>query len=160
LIEVLIRPHFRDTVDPHGVERAARTALAMESISEDVSLCIVITDDQEIRALNRQYRGLDAPTDVLSFADADVLEGNEAPGPSFVNGSDEPQYLGDVILSYPRAREQAVEHGHSTADEVQLLIVHGVLHLVGYDHAMPDEEAAMWSRQGAILNALADAAHG
>jgi len=68
-----------------------------------------------------------------------------------VDGSDEPPYLGDVIVSLPRAREQAAEHGHSTMQELRLLVVHGVLHLLGYDHATPAEEAAMWARQDAIL---------
>lgn len=149
MIQVLIRPSLEDKIDPARVERVARIVLEMESVSSDALLSVVITDDDEIQSLNRQFRGIDAPTDVLSFAD-------DAPDASFVIGAGEPPYLGDVILSYPRAEEQAAEQGHVVDDELRLLTVHGVLHLLGYDHAMPKEEAAMWSRQDAILMALVD----
>ena len=149
MIQVLIRPRFEALVDPEQVERVARVALQMESAPLHVSLSVVITDDDEIQSLNRQFRGIDAPTDVLSFAD-------DAPDPAFVDASDETPYLGDVILSFPRAQAQAAEQGHSTAQEVCLLIVHGILHLLGYDHAEPDEKDTMWARQDAILARAAD----
>jgi probable rRNA maturation factor len=147
VIQVLIRPKFEALVDSTHVEQVAHTALHMESVPSDASLTVVITDDDEIQSLNRQFRDTDAPTDVLSFAD-------DAPNPAFVHAPDEPPYLGDVILSFPRARAQAAEQGHSVEREVRLLVVHGVLHLLGYDHSEPDGEAAMWARQGAILDVL------
>ena len=149
MIQVLIRPSLEDKIDPARVERVARIVLEMESVSSDALLSVVITDDDEIQSLNRQFRGIDAPTDVLSFVD-------DASDASFVTDAGEPPYLGDVILSYPRAQEQAAEQGHGTDDELRLLIVHGVLHLLGHDHALPDRETVMWSRQDAILSALAD----
>ena len=123
----------------------------MEAVRLDASLSIVITDDAEIQALNHQFRGIDAPTDVLSFGEEPPETDHKQTGFSFVAAPEEPPYLGDVILSYPRAAEQAVEHGQSTEQELRLLIVHGVLHLLGYDHATPDQEAEMWARQAACL---------
>jgi probable rRNA maturation factor len=149
MIQVLIRPSFEDEIDPARVERVACAVLEIESVSSDAMLSVVITDDGEIQSLNRQFRGIDAPTDVLSFAD-------DAPDGSFVTGAGEPPYLGDVVVAYPRAEEQAAAQGHSVDDELRLLIVHGVLHLLGYDHAMPKDEAAMWSRQETILMALVE----
>ena len=152
MIEVLIRPGFEADVEAGTVERIVHTVLGAEAVSLNASLSVVITGDDEIRALNSQFRGVDAPTDVLSFA-------NNVPDPSFVDAPDEPPYLGDVIVSFPRAQAQAVEGGYAVAQEMRLLIVHGVLHLLGYDHATPDTEAQMWGRQDAIL-ALAHSDHG
>lgn len=148
--QVLVRPTLGIEVDADELVRTVQLALDLERSLEiehapaGVSLTVVITDDDEIETLNRQFRDVDAPTDVLAFAE-------EETGRAFVDGSDEPPYLGDVIVSLPRAREQAAEHGHSTMHELRLLVVHGVLHLLGYDHATPAEEAAMWARQDAIL---------
>ena len=153
MLQILVRPPFEAQVTPDQVERAVRAALQMESAPQDAALSVVIAGDDEIQALNRQYRDVDAPTDVLSFCE-------DEPAPSFVTAPDEPPYLGDVIVSLPRAQAQAAERGHSTAQELRLLVVHGVLHLLGYNHATPAEETAMWARQDAILASLAGAADG
>lgn len=147
MIDVLIRPEFEQTVDAQDVHHTVFAVLQAEAVSSKAELCIVITDDDEIQSLNRQFRGIDAPTDVLAFAD----EPTDQP---FITAPDEPPYLGDVIISFPRARVQAAAEGHNTAAEMRLLIVHGVLHLLGYDHAQPDEKARMWARQDAILSTL------
>jgi probable rRNA maturation factor len=97
--------------------------------------------------LNRDFLGKDAPTDVLAFA---ALEDS---GP-FVAAPEAGGYLGDVIVSYPRAVAQAREHGHSPEQELNLLVVHGILHLLGYDHADDEGKAVMWARQDAILAGL------
>ena len=156
-VQVLIRPAFRHRVKAAEVRRAAKVTLETVpdpagTYLEGQSLSVVVTDDAEIQSLNRAFRGIDAPTDVLSFG--------QEPTEQFVDASDEPPYLGDVILSYPRAQEQAVEQGHSTAQELRVLIVHGVLHLMGYDHAMPEEKAQMWARQSQVLDALAGGSDG
>lgn len=151
MVDVLIRSRFRDNVNAALVRHAAQAVLRMEGANLEASLSVVITDDAEIQVLNRQFRGIDAPTDVLSFGQEPTEAGPEQAGFSFVTAQEEPPYLGDVILSYPRAVEQAVEHGHSTEQELRLLIVHGVLHLLGYDHATPEQEAEMWARQDACL---------
>jgi probable rRNA maturation factor len=149
MIQVLIRPPFEDELSAQDVERIGQAVLDAEAVSPGVSLSIVVTDDDEIRALNQQFRGMDSPTDVLAFAD-------DAPETTFVSPSDEPPYLGDVVLSYPRARSQAEEQGHGVARELRLLIVHGVLHLLGYDHDTADREAQMWAKQDEILSSVND----
>ena len=95
-----------------------------------------------MQELNRQYRDIDTPTDVLSFP-AD-----------FTDPESEAPYLGDILISYPRAEKQAAAGGHSTLAELQLLVVHGVLHLLGFDHAQVQEKAEMWAAQSEILHRL------
>ena len=149
MTEVLVREAFAAQVDAGEVARLADAVLEAEGIGVPASLSVVITDDAEIHTLNRQFRDVDAPTDVLAFADdANAEQDRDA---RFVDGSDEGRYLGDVIVSYPRACQQAAEQGHDPGTELRLLIVHGVLHLLGYDHATPAEEQVMWARQDAIL---------
>jgi probable rRNA maturation factor len=147
MVDVLIRPEFERYVVAEDVLRAAHAVLQAESASSETALSIVITDDDEIRSLNRQFRHVDAPTDVLAFADDPTEQ-------AFVTAPDEPPYLGDVIISYPRARVQSVGQHHSAAAELRLLIVHGVLHLLGYDHVTKEEQARMWARQDAIISTL------
>jgi len=136
---------YRKQIDPRRLREAARKTLAHESAPSRAELTLVITGDDEIRDLNRQYRGVDAPTDVLSFAEAET-------DAHFV----EPVYLGDVIISYPRAVAQAASAGHPVADELLLLVVHGVLHLLGHDHAGRAEKRKMWTAQKQILSELGD----
>jgi probable rRNA maturation factor len=124
------------------LERAAQAALDMAGASTEAELSIVISDDAYLRALNQQYLGIDAPTDVLSFP-ANELDPDSGG-----------MYLGDIILSYPRAQLQAAAGGHSLQDELRLLVVHGVLHLLGYDHADETERANMWGIQAEILRRL------
>lgn len=107
-------------------------------------ITLVITDDQGIRELNRDFLGRDAPTDVLAFAAQEETE-------PFVVAPEGGNYLGDVIISYPRAAAQASDLGHPVEQELNLLVVHGVLHLLGYDHATEEEKAVMWARQEEIL---------
>jgi probable rRNA maturation factor len=102
---------------------------------------VLFADADRLRALNRDYLGYDAPTDVLSFPSGEPLPGAGA-------------YLGDIAISLPTAAEQAHAAGHPLADEVQLLTVHAVLHLLGYDHAEAAEKVAMWAAQAEILAQL------
>ncbi len=124
------------------LERAARAALTHQKRSSDADLSIVLTDNARLRRLNRDYLGIDAPTDVLSFpaSESDPVTGSP--------------YLGDILISLPRARAQAKSAGHTLESEVQLLVVHGVLHLLGHDHAKPKEKAKMWKAQAEILAGL------
>jgi probable rRNA maturation factor len=151
MIEVLIRDAFLGQVDAAEVVQLANAVLDAEGLDAPASLSVVIVDDTEIHALNRQFRAVDAPTDVLAFADDAGALDEGAPGARFVDGSDQDRYLGDVIVSYPRACQQAAEQGHGVGAELRLLIVHGVLHLLGWDHATPAQEQAMWARQTEIL---------
>ncbi len=122
------------------IERAANAALSHESASGDIT--IVLTDDKQLHELNRDYLRVDAPTDVLSFPASETDPETGA------------RYLGDILISIPRAEEQARAAGHPLESEVQLLVVHGTLHLLGYDHAEPDEKTKMWKAQGEILASL------
>ena len=142
-----IAPQFEKEIDTTHVLGVVWRTLAQEPLpAEMLELGLVIGDDAEIQDLNRQYRGIDAPTDVLSFAMTE--SGSDHP---FVLPAGMPLYLGDVIVSYPRAIEQARAAGHSVAEELDLLIVHGVLHLLGYDHDTNDRKKAMWNRQETII---------
>ncbi len=124
------------------LEDALHAALKNQSAPEDVSISILFTDDNQIQALNREYRGFDTPTDVLSF---DVHERDPETGLL---------HLGEIAISIPYAAKQAKKNGHPLEAEVQLLIVHGVLHLLGHDHAEPEEKEEMWHAQAEILTNL------
>src|SRR5688500_14549630 len=124
------------------LERAAHAALEHESQSLDSELSIVLTDDARLQQLNREYLGVDAPTDVLSFPASETDPETGA------------QYLGDILISIPRAQAQADAAGHPLESEVQLLVVHGVLHLLGHDHAEAEEKTHMWRAQSEILEQL------
>ncbi len=126
----------------HAVQRAAQSALRHQGQAGDADASIRITDDDVLRTLNRSFMGIDAPTDVLSFPSGEV---DPETGRT---------YLGDIAISYPRARRQAQSGGHETLHEMQLLAVHGILHLLGYDHATPEEKARMWRMQAEILHAI------
>ena len=122
------------------------------------ALTLVVTDDAAVQELNRDYRGVDAPTDVLSFAAQE-----SAPSAPALAGlppelaEELSNYLGDIIIAYPYAARQAAHYQNSVAAELRLLAVHGVLHLLGYDHATAEEEAAMWALQSAVLAPFGDA---
>lgn len=144
LVEVQTAPRFVGEVDAELLRRVTVEVLHREGIEGETALSVVITDDETVRELNRRFRGPDVPTDVLAFGGGQ--EGD------FVTAPGEPAYLGDVIISYPRAVAQAEEYGHSVDRELTLLTVHGVLHLLGYDHGDEVEGAEMWARQDEILS--------
>ena len=144
-VEVQIAPAFEENVPAERLKAVAEEVLRHEHSSGQVTL--VVTDDQGIQELNRDFLGIDAPTDVLAFS---AQEGERA----FVAAPEASSYLGDVIISYPRAVAQAGEMGHSLKLELNLLIVHGLLHLLGYDHAEEGEKALMWATQDKILRGL------
>lgn len=123
---------------------AAEAVLRAGDAAPESGLTVVVTSDEAVRALNARYRGIDAPTDVLSFpADAPPVPEAE-PYP----------YLGDIIIAYPRASAQAAQAGHPVEAELLLLVVHGTLHLLGFDHDTDEARAAMWAAQSAALEAI------
>jgi probable rRNA maturation factor len=128
-------------------ERAARATLQHQKESPDVELSIVLADDARLHELNRDYLGVDAPTDVLSFP-ASETDGSE------IDPETGARYIGDIIISVPYAAKGAAKAGHPLESELQLLVVHGVLHLLGHDHAKPREKAKMWKAQAEILESL------
>ena len=105
---------------------------------DQAELTLVITSDEAVQALNRTYRDVDAPTDVLSFAAQAKQDG-------FIMPEEETPYLGDVIISLPVATRQALAAGHRPMDEMLLLAAHGTLHLLGHDHLTQAQKADMWA---------------
>jgi probable rRNA maturation factor len=133
-----------DAATTAALREAAEAVLTFERFEGEASLTILLTDDEQMRQLNRDYAGLDEPTDVLSFGmDPDEIVPEEMAG-----------YLGDIAISMMKAERQAEEGGHSLTAELQLLTVHGVLHLLGHDHYEADEKEAMWAAQKAVLDSL------
>jgi len=124
------------------LEHAAQETLLKAGEQTTASLSIVVTGDAQIQEMNRQYLGIDAPTDVLSFSSNEI---DPDTGES---------YLGDILISYQRALEQSQAGGHPVVDELQLLTVHGLLHLLGYDHDLPAEKERMWAVQAEVLQRL------
>lgn len=125
------------------IARAAQAALAHEGAPGNW-LSAMVVDDEEIHRLNLDFRQVDRPTDVLSFP---MEEGEDiAAAPD--------GFLGDIVLSLPRAREQAVEYGHSLLREISFLTIHAMLHLLGYDHRNDEEAAAMFALQEEILTQM------
>ncbi len=147
-IVVQIDSDEADDLDTADLARAIAITLEGEGRS-DGQVTLVVTDDVAVADLNRTYLGIDGPTDVLSFP-------AQEPAPGFVSAPEMANYLGDILIALPYTRRQAVAFGRQLRDELRLLAVHGALHLLGYDHAEPDEEAAMWARQDAILAQLAN----
>lgn len=128
-------------------------AAAMEQVS-DGEVSVVLVDDATMQQYNAQYRGVDKTTDVLSFS---MLEGEDGEAEDENDaGAQEPmpRLLGDILISMPRVQAQAEEYGHSFRRELGFLVVHGFLHLLGYDHDTPEAEQAMFSRQEQVLASL------
>lgn len=128
-----------------AIEDAAAKVSELYSL-EKAELSVTLTDNLHIQAINRRYRGIDRPTDVISFAL------NESEEPEIQDA--EVNILGDIIISLERAAEQAAEYGHSYRREVAFLTVHGLLHLLGYDHMEDEERQEMEEEQRVIMEAL------
>lgn len=173
LISVQIDDPFQPHLDADRLHRLALYILAEEGVEEPIELGVVVTTDEEIHALNRQYLGHDYPTDVISFTaeaegeapDAARLlteegEGEypatDAPGVSFrfVGPPGWPRYLGDIVISYETAATQAPEYNHAPPAEVDVLLAHGILHLLGYDDQADELRERMHSRQQALVDAF------
>ena len=146
-INVIIDGDFAECPEESWLRSVAEQVLLAQSVSSDVELGLVIANQERVQELNRSYRGDDRPTDVLAFYMKSVEE-------AFVAPPDGVLHLGEVIISYPQAVIQAREHQHSLKKEIAILIIHGVLHLLGYDHAKPKPERQMRAREAEILNCI------
>ena len=133
-------------VDLDGLKDVLQAGARILSLPAKTVTVLTLTGDEHLREYNRRYRGLDEPTDVLAFAAQETPKDQRFQAPP---GTED--WLGDIVISLPRARRQAREAGHSVNDEVRLLAVHGFLHLLGYDHAEPAEEGAMTALSNRIL---------
>lgn len=142
MIEIQIADEYLSKGYDIRLTNAAQKALKKIIPDEDWNLTIVLTDNQELQKLNKQYLDIDAPTDVLAF-------------PGDQSGlSNEDVYYGDIIISHPRAFAQANDSGHTVEQELELLVVHAVLHLLGFDHSEEKAKEEMWTVQQKILKNL------
>ncbi|RNF41019.1 rRNA maturation RNase YbeY [Planococcus salinus] len=130
------------------VEKVLQHAALEEQVGA-AEVSVTFVTNNEIREINKEYRGKDQPTDVISFAMEELGEGEME-----IVGSLEPRMLGDIIISLERTKEQANDYGHSFERELAFLAVHGFLHLLGYDHMNEQDEKKMFSRQEEILASL------
>ncbi len=143
-VELELQNEYADRVDEQTLIRAAQVTAQLQHMIEPALVTIVVTHDEAVAELNQRFRGIDTPTDILSFPSGDesgLFEG-------------EPRYLGDLVIAFPYASAQAEREGHSLDDSLSLLVVHGMLHLFGYDHHTPESRAIMWKAQEEVLIAL------
>lgn len=133
-------------------------ALAQVKLPARAELTIRLTDDAELHNLNRQFRGIDKPTDVLSFGGDGFVDGKPKGGVEDRESGDSPSspatYLGDIVISMERCEAQAQEYGHLVDDELALLVIHGALHLLGYEHDALARKKKMWAAQDLAFEAL------
>lgn len=140
MFEVEVQNDDGRAVDEARLQLAVTTVLTRHEAEAGSTVTVVISDDEAVARLNLQYRGIDAPTDVLSFP-MDSMPGDTP-------------YLGDLVIAYSYAAAQAAREGHDLSDSLTLLVVHGTLHLLGFDHDTPEHRAEMWAAQAAALIAL------
>jgi probable rRNA maturation factor len=145
-IQIDIDEPFADDVDTANLIVVAQQVLEVERVQPPAAVTIWVTDEKELHTLNRDYRGVDRSTDVLSFGTDDDDQFIAPPG--------EPRHLGDLAVSFPHVVQQAAEYNHSRNRELSYLVTHGILHLLGYDHEQPDDAQRMRAREETILRAL------
>jgi len=151
-INVLFDESLEGCLNPVWLKDIAERILAAQDTGNDIEMGLVIASQQSVQELNKVYRGKDAPTDVLSFT-MQAEPGDES-GTAFTAPPDGIKHLGEVIISYPQATIQANEHHHSIKREVSILIIHGILHLLDYDHMEDEPAQQMAARESAILKTI------
>ena len=147
-INVLVDADFKGHLEASWLQRLAEQILIAQEVSSSVELGLVIASQERVQQLNRSYRGRDEPTDVLAFSTRE----NRIDSLPFVQPPDGVLHLGEVIISYPQAVIQAGEHQHSIEREIAVLLIHGVLHLLGFEHDKPELEHQMRARETEILS--------
>jgi probable rRNA maturation factor len=146
-IDIQVDPGYRRLLKMRWLRKVVTTILAAEEVKPGAKLSLVITNDDVVKDLNQKYRGKDKTTDVLSFT---LVE----EGADFVSPPGAQVHLGEVVISCPQATRQAEEAGHSLEKELALLITHGVLHVLGYDHQRSAQRQRMRAREQAILGII------
>jgi len=150
LITVQMEPEYEDKLDADMLHRLAIHVLTAEGAEGPLEVGIVVTTDEVVLALNRQYLGHDYHTDVLSFGMGASEDTDDDGG--FVTPAERAPYLGDVAISYDRAAEQAPDYNHPAEAEVATLLVHGLLHLLGYDDTEDEQRSKMHARQEELIS--------
>ena len=146
-MDVLFENNTNEEINYKLIEKVISEALRYEGVNDNTEVSVTIVDNEEIRKINNKFRNIDRATDVLSFPLID-FDNESLPD----DGSK--IYLGDIIISIERAKEQAKEYGHSIDREIGFLTAHSMLHVLGYDHMVPEEEKEMFAKQEEILNNL------
>jgi probable rRNA maturation factor len=149
-IGILIDKEFKRALTGVWLKKVTGQVLLAEHVNPLVEIGLVITGQEKIQELNRLYLEEDAPTDVLSFS---MME-SDSDESGFITPPDSTLRLGEIIISYPQAKKQAKEHGHIVKKEIAVLIVHGVLHLLGYDHDTPGHRRVMRKREAVIIKTI------
>ena len=150
-VDVQIFPAFTRRLPKAWLRKVAEQALDTQDEPGSLSISLVIADDETVHNLNLEYLGLDETTDVLAFPLWESRENEALEADGFILPPEETAPLGEVVISYPQAARQAREGKRPIRSEMALLIVHGVLHLLGYDHADAQQERHMWARQDEVL---------
>ena len=139
MINIIISEAYASRLSQYLIRETAQAVFEHQEVSDPSTLSIVIDDNQKLKDLNRQFRSIDSTTDVLSFSSGEI------------DPETGQEYLGDIIISWQKAEEQARTSSQSVACEIRLLVVHGILHLLGFDHATAEEQKEMWAIQNQIL---------
>ena len=155
-IEVLVDEGVEGP-DATWLKGVVERVLVVENAGPDVEADLLITTQERVQQLNKSYRNKDEPTDVLAFCMAPAEEKKEAGSSAFISPPDGVLHLGEIIISYPQAVIQAREHRHSVEKEIAILVIHGVLHLLGYDHEETEMESQMRAREKEILRSIVGA---
>jgi len=158
-LEIQVLPPFRRRITNRWLHSAVQHTLANEEMKHVGLIGLTIADDEMLRQLNRDYAGIDEITDVLAFGDnycqtETSLGKTENKSVDFVTPFDAPVILGDVVISYTQAARQAREQKHTIRQEITLLVAHGVLHLLGYDHVIAKQKKDMWERQDRVVDQM------
>ena len=146
-MDVLFENNTNEKINYELIEKVISESLKYEGISNNAEISVTIVDNEEIRKINNKFRNIDKATDVLSFP---LIDFNVESLPE----DNSKIYLGDIIISIERAEEQAEEYGHSLDREIGFLTAHSMLHLLGYDHMIQEEEKIMFKKQEDILKNL------
>ena len=151
-INVYIEQEFRVSLRENWLRNIVKEVLDAESIMLPVEIGLVVTNSETIQQLNKAYRGKDEPTDVLAFPMSSYAEQEDES--VFITPPDNIPHLGEVVISYPQVVQQSGDHGHGVNKELALVAIHGMLHLLGYDHGQPEERQCMRAREREILKKL------
>ena len=151
-INIYIKPSVLLPFKEHWFKNNIQKILHFLDIHDSYEIGLVVTDNVKIKFLNKKYCNLDNPTDVLSFG---MRDEKSLHNDNFILPPDGILHLGEIIISYPQAMMQAVEHNHDIKHELQLLLIHGILHLLGYDHEnSPQEALVMREKEDSLLKKL------
>lgn len=151
MVEISYNEIEKESNEEEIINKVVQTVLEFENIKHDLNIYITLTNNEQIHKINKEYRDVDRPTDVLSFP---MYEREEISKLRIEKSDDIEEILGDIIISIPKVKEQAEEYGHSYERELAYLTTHGMLHLLGYDHMIEEEKIIMREQEEKVLEKL------